>query len=69
MGGVSDPEKQKADYIRILDMHQRNGMNAMIVQVRPAADAFILLNMSPGVNGLRAHRASLLLRTMIPCNL
>jgi uncharacterized lipoprotein YddW (UPF0748 family) len=31
---------QKADFIRILDMHQRNGMNAVIVQVRPAADAF-----------------------------
>ena len=39
-GGVSDPAIQKADYIRLLDMHQRNGMNAMIVQVRPAADAF-----------------------------
>ena len=38
--GVKDPERQKADFIRILDMHQRNGMNAMIVQVRPAADAF-----------------------------
>lgn len=31
---------QKAEFIRILDMHQRNGMNAMIVQVRPATDAF-----------------------------
>lgn len=39
-GGVTDPEKQKADFIRLLDFHQRNGMNAMIVQVRPAADAF-----------------------------
>lgn len=33
-------EAQKADYIRQLDMHQRNGMNAVIVQVRPAGDAF-----------------------------
>ena len=39
-GGMTDPEKQKTEYIRILDMHQKNGMNAMIVQVRPAADAF-----------------------------
>ncbi|MBC7950025.1 MAG: family 10 glycosylhydrolase [Chitinophagaceae bacterium] len=31
---------QKAEFIRQLDMHQRNGMNAVIVQVRPAADAF-----------------------------
>ena len=38
--GMTDPEKQKADYIRLLDLHQQNGMNAMIVQVRPAADAF-----------------------------
>jgi uncharacterized lipoprotein YddW (UPF0748 family) len=38
--GSWDSEKQKADYIRLLDLHQKNGMNAMIVQVRPAADAF-----------------------------
>jgi uncharacterized lipoprotein YddW (UPF0748 family) len=36
----SDVKSQKADFIRQLDMHQKNGMNAMIVQVRPAADAF-----------------------------
>ncbi len=34
------PDLQKAEYIRQLDMHQRNGMNAIIGQVRPAADAF-----------------------------
>ena len=33
-------EQQKAEFIRQLDMHQRNGMNAVIVQVRPACDAF-----------------------------
>ncbi len=38
--GQYDPEAQKADFISILDAHQKNGMNAMIVQVRPAADAF-----------------------------
>jgi uncharacterized lipoprotein YddW (UPF0748 family) len=38
--GVVDAESQKADFIRQLDLHQANGMNAMIVQVRPAADAF-----------------------------
>lgn len=31
---------QKADYIRQLELHKKNGMNAVIVQVRPAADAF-----------------------------
>jgi uncharacterized lipoprotein YddW (UPF0748 family) len=38
--GNWDSEKQKAEFIDILDMHQRNGMNAMVVQVRPSADAF-----------------------------
>ncbi|WP_253810387.1 glycoside hydrolase family 10 protein [Hydrotalea flava] len=33
-------EAQKADFIRLLDMQQRNGMNAVFVQIRPAADAF-----------------------------
>jgi Uncharacterized protein conserved in bacteria len=31
---------QKANFIRQLDMHKRNGMNAVVVQVRPSADAF-----------------------------
>lgn len=38
--GVTNPEGQKADFIRQLDMHKKNGMNAVIVQVRPSADAF-----------------------------
>jgi uncharacterized lipoprotein YddW (UPF0748 family) len=33
-------EQQKNSFIRLLDMHKRNGMNAVVVQVRPAADAF-----------------------------
>ncbi len=37
--GNYNTESQKAEYIRLLDMHQRNGMNAVIVQVRPATDA------------------------------
>ncbi len=37
--GLSVTE-QKSEFIRLLDMHQRNGMNAMIVQIRPVADAF-----------------------------
>jgi uncharacterized lipoprotein YddW (UPF0748 family) len=31
---------QKAEFINLLNMHKRNGMNAVIVQIRPAADAF-----------------------------
>lgn len=32
-------DSQKAEFTRQLDMHKQNGMNAAIVQVRPAADA------------------------------
>ena len=38
--GNYDSEKQKAEFIQLLDMHKKNGMNAVIVQVRPATDAF-----------------------------
>jgi uncharacterized lipoprotein YddW (UPF0748 family) len=31
---------QKQEFIKLLDMHQQNGMNAVIVQIRPATDAF-----------------------------
>lgn len=33
-------DSQRADFIRQLDLHKANGMNAMVVQVRPATDAF-----------------------------
>ena len=33
-------DSQKVEFIKLLDMHQRNGMNALIVQIRPATDAF-----------------------------
>lgn len=32
-------EEQKAEYLRLLDMHQKNGMNVMFVQIRPSGDA------------------------------
>ena len=38
--GNYDPEKQQQEFKTLLDMHQRNGMNAVVVQVRPATDAF-----------------------------
>lgn len=38
--GQYNPEGQKAEFVRQLDLHQRNGMNAVVVQVRPSADAF-----------------------------
>ncbi len=33
-------DEQKAQFIHLLDMHQHNGMNAIIMQIRPAGDAF-----------------------------
>jgi uncharacterized lipoprotein YddW (UPF0748 family)/DNA-binding MarR family transcriptional regulator len=33
-------DSQKVEFTRLLDMHQRNGLNAVVVQIRPAADAF-----------------------------
>ena len=33
-------EQQKEEFIRLLDMHKKNGMNAIIMQIRPVADAF-----------------------------
>ncbi|MGI8637143.1 MAG: glycoside hydrolase family 10 protein [Segetibacter sp.] len=33
-------DKQKQEFIRLLDMHKRNGMNAVVMQIRPVADAF-----------------------------
>ena len=44
---TNNPEKQKADFIRIADMHKRNGLNALVVQIRPAADAFYPSTLEP----------------------
>ncbi len=33
-------EVQREEFIRLVEMHKRNGMNALIVQIRPATDAF-----------------------------
>ena len=38
--GNYNSDSQKVEFIKLLDMHQRNGMNALIVQIRPATDAF-----------------------------
>lgn len=32
-------EQQKSEFIKLADLHQKNGMNALIVQVRPCGDA------------------------------
>jgi uncharacterized lipoprotein YddW (UPF0748 family) len=33
-------DSQKVEFIKLLDLHQKNGINAVIAQIRPAADAF-----------------------------
>jgi len=49
---------QKEQFIRLLDMHKRNGINAIVMQIRPAADAFYPSEFEPwsqwltGVQGL-----------------
>ncbi|MGL6268873.1 MAG: family 10 glycosylhydrolase, partial [Chitinophagaceae bacterium] len=40
-------DSQKAEYIRILELHKLNGMNAVIMQIRPAADAFYPSSFEP----------------------
>ena len=51
-------EDQKTSFIKLLDMHKANGINAIIFQVRPAADAFYQSAFEPwsqwlsGVQGL-----------------
>lgn len=38
--GNFNTDSQKIEFTRLLDMHQRNNLNALIVQVRPCGDAF-----------------------------
>src|ERR1700727_1210155 len=37
---VGNVALQKQEFIDLLDMDQRNGLNAVVVQIRPTADAF-----------------------------
>jgi uncharacterized lipoprotein YddW (UPF0748 family) len=45
--GMINSDTQRATFIKMLDMHKRNGMNAVIVQVRPAADALYPSTLEP----------------------
>ena len=40
-------DQQKKEAIAILDMHEKNGMNAIIMQVRPASDTFYESDLEP----------------------
>jgi uncharacterized lipoprotein YddW (UPF0748 family) len=41
------PDKQRSDFIRILDAHRAMGINAVFVQVRPTADALYAKSREP----------------------
>ena len=45
--GNYDTESQKKEFISLLDMHKKNGMNAVVVQIRPATDAFYPSELEP----------------------
>jgi len=47
IGHKSTTEKQKQDLIDILDAHEQTGINAVIFQIRPAADAFYAKSSEP----------------------
>ena len=52
------PDSQRIEFIKLLDMHQRNGMNAVIVQIRPATDAFYPSQYEPWsewLTGIQGH--------------
>ena len=44
--GLSN-EAQKQEFMALLDLHQKNGMNAIIMQVRPSADALYPSTLEP----------------------
>ncbi|MDP3914412.1 MAG: family 10 glycosylhydrolase [Bacteroidota bacterium] len=44
--GISS-EQQKKEAVEILNMHQKSGMNAIIMQIRPASDAFYPSELEP----------------------
>ncbi|HEX2683029.1 MAG TPA: family 10 glycosylhydrolase, partial [Ferruginibacter sp.] len=45
--GNFDADSQKAEFIKLADMHKRNGLNALVVQVRPVTDAFFPSQFEP----------------------
>jgi len=38
--GNYNADSQKIEFIKLADLHKTNGMNALVVQIRPATDAF-----------------------------
>lgn len=56
--GNFNSDSQKVEFIKLLDMHQHNGLNALIVQVRPCSDAFYPSQYEPWsewLTGVQGH--------------
>lgn len=49
-------DSQKLEYTNLLDLHVRNGLNAVVVQVRPATDAFYPSPLEPWSEWLTAKQ-------------
>jgi uncharacterized lipoprotein YddW (UPF0748 family) len=45
--GEYNVENQRQQFIDLLEMHKRNGLNAVVVQIRPSADAFYPSSFEP----------------------
>lgn len=43
----TNPEQQKQEFIDLLDFHKSLGMNAVLVQIKPTADAFYKSELAP----------------------
>lgn len=59
------PDEMKADFIRKLNQLQECGINAIIFQVRPEADAWYLSEIEPWSRFARANKAL----PPIPCSI
>lgn len=51
---------QKQEFIRLLDDVKNTGMNAVVVQIKPTADAFTLPITVLGLNTLQVHKEKIL---------
>lgn len=64
--GNYNSEGQKVEFIRLLDMLQGLGMNAVVVQIRPSTDAFYPSPYEPWSEWLTGKRAGNPIRITTP---
>ena len=61
--------EQKAEFIKILDLHKRNGMNAIVMQIRPVTDAFYPSKFEPWSEYLTGKQGAAPILITIHCSL